>query len=384
MLSMESLKVEVARRIARLQALMADRDLGAVVVIGGGAPGQLGAARYYTNVDLWSGREYVVIGRRDPDPVVFIASSYQAEWAKEMATTNKIHSPDNLIGGAAAAIKDMAAAADSKRVGAANFNRILSVAEADGMRKQLDGYEIVDVTGDVNRMRSIKSAWEIEALYDTGRILDEAFDVFGQVAKPGLRVWEACAEAERHIKAQGSFWGRSKLSLDLRPYTIPTTPGRRFKRDDVTCFELVYAGPWGYWNEMTAVYSFGPLPAESRRLLEATFKVIDVCADAARPEVPIGRIAELSNETFKQLGFPVIGKHTPDCHSIGLDGSDGPNSEYTPKELLKTNMALSFHPATLMQGDRAFLISDNFLVTPEGATRLSPHTQNKYLYELDV
>jgi Xaa-Pro aminopeptidase len=293
-----------------------------------------------------------------------------------------VHSPDNLVGGTAEAIKEIAGG--SKRVGFANFTRILSVSEADGMKKQLDGFDIVDITGDVNKMRQIKSAWEIEALYDTGRIMDEAFDVFGDVAKPGGRVWDATAAAEAHIKGQGSFWGRSKLALDLRPYTIPCPPERRFKKDDVICFELVYAGPWGYWSEMTAVYSFGPLPADSRRLLDATFHVIDVCADAARPDVPIGRIAELSNATFTQLGFPVIGKHTPDCHSIGLDGSDGPNSEYTPKELLKANMALSFHPATLMQGDRAFLISDNFLVTPEGATRLSPHTKNKFLYELEV
>lgn len=383
MLSMDALKVEVARRLSRLQDLMGEKDLAAAVVIGGGAPGQLGAARYFTNVDLWSGRSFVVIGRNDPQPVVFIASSYQAEWAKTMATTQRIHSPDNLVGGAAAAIRDASGAAGSKRVGAVNMNRLLSVNEAQALRKELDGFEIVDITGDISKMRQIKSPFEIEALFDTGRILDEAFDVFGQVAKPGVRVWDACAEAERHVKAQGSFWGRAKVSLDLRPYTIPAQVDRRFQRDDVTCFELVYAGPWGYWSEMTAVYSFGELPADSKKLLEATFTVIDACADAARPGVAIGRIAELSNETFKSLGFPVIGKHTPDCHSIGLDGSDGPNSEYTPKELLAANMALSFHPATLMQGERAFLISDNYLVTPEGATRLSPHTKNKFLYELD-
>ncbi|MGQ0570375.1 MAG: M24 family metallopeptidase [Armatimonadota bacterium] len=384
MLSTDTLSVEVAKRISRLQALMAEKGLVVTVVVGGGAPGQLGAARYFTNVDLWSGREFVVIGRSDPDPVVFIASSYQAEWARMLATTKRIHSPENLVSGAAAAIREAAAASGSKRIGTVNFNRILSVTEAEGLRKQLEGYEMVEITGDVNRMRSIKSPFEIEALFDTGRILDEAFDVFGQMVKPGVRVWDACAEAERHVKAQGSFWGRSKVSLDLRPYTIPAPVDRRFGRDDVTCFELVYAGPWGYWSEMTAVYSFGPLPPDSKRLLEATFKVIDVCADAARPGVPIGKIAELSNTTFQSLGFPVIGKHTPDCHSIGLDGSDGPNSEYTPKELLQANMALSFHPATLMQGDRAFLISDNFLVTPEGAIRLSPHSKSKFLYELDV
>jgi Xaa-Pro aminopeptidase len=35
-------------------------------------------------------------------------------------------------------------------------------------------------------------------------------------------------------------------------------------------------------------------------------------------------------------------------------------------------MVLSFHPSTRLKGDRAFLISDNYLVTAEGAVRLSP------------
>jgi Xaa-Pro aminopeptidase len=382
MLSFETLKKETAGRVARLQALMRDKDLGATIVIGGGAPGQLGAARYFTNIDLWSGREFVIIGSTEAEPVAFIASSYQAEWAKTMATTSRIESPDNLIKGAAAAARDLAGT--GRRLGVVNLTRILSVGEHDTLRKSLPDHELVEITAEVNAMRAIKSPFEIEALFETGRLLDEAFDVFAKVARPGVRVWDACAEAERHVKAAGAFWGRSKVSLDRRPYTIPAPVDRRFRPDDITVFELVYAGPWGYWSEMTAVYAFGPLPGDAGRLLDATLAAVDAAAEVARPGVPIGRIAEATDEAFRRLGFRVAGKHTPDCHSIGLDGSDGPNSEYTPAVPLQANMALSLHPATLMEDGRAYLISDNFLVTPEGAARLSPHSRSRYLYELEV
>jgi Xaa-Pro aminopeptidase len=123
---------------------------------------------------------------------------------------------------------------------------------------------------------------------------------------------------------------------------------------------------------MTSLYSFKPLPPEIKAQIEAQDKVIEACARTARPGLPIGKIAEVSNQTFKDLGYPVIGKHTPNCHSIGLDESDGISSWFTPEEKLETNMVLSFHPSTLLEGDRAFLISDNYVVTPEGAVRLSP------------
>ena len=47
-------------------------------------------------------------------------------------------------------------------------------------------------------------------------------------------------------------------------------------------------------------------------------------------------------------------------------------------------MVLSYHPGTVLENDRGFLISDNFLVTPEGAVRLSPHHADRYYMQLEV
>ena len=79
-----------------------------------------------------------------------------------------------------------------------------------------------------------------------------------------------------------------------------------------------------------------------------------------------------------------MGKHTPDCHSTGLDGSDGPSAASNPDFVLKSNMILSYHPGTILENNRGFLVSDNFLVTPEGAVRLSPHHANRYFMQLEA
>ncbi len=46
-------------------------------------------------------------------------------------------------------------------------------------------------------------------------------------------------------------------------------------------------------------------------------------------------------------------------------------------------MVLSYHPGSVLENNRGFLISDNFLVTPEGAVRLSPHNAHRYHILLD-
>jgi Xaa-Pro aminopeptidase len=248
------------------------------------------------------------------------------------------------------------------------------VGEWTRVQKELlvDGREAIDVTTDINKMRSIKSNFEIEEIYRTGRLLCEGLERFGEVARPGVRCWDAAAAAEHVLRSRGCFWGRSKYSLDLRPQTIPTPLDKRFTEDDIILFELVYTGPLGYWHEMTALFSFKPLPEDVQNQLEAQEKVIQACSNAMKAGARIGDMHDIASEVWKQEGFKVIGKHTPNCHSIGLDDEDGPSSWFTPDEILEPNMVLSFHPSTLLEGNRAFLISDNFLVTSEGAVQLSP------------
>jgi Xaa-Pro aminopeptidase len=220
-------------------------------------------------------------------------------------------------------------------------------------------------------------------MQQNGAILDEAMDVFRENAYVGARYWDVCAAVEGFIKGHGAFWGRTKLSLDLTPFTVPTPKDLRMQEDDIINFEIVYESPWGYWLEMTTVFSFKELPAEAQALLDGYLRAVESSSGAAKVGNTLGDISEANDSTLRELGFPVVGKHTPDCHSTGLDGSDGPSSAGEPDFVLRPNMVLSFHPGTVLENDRGFLISDNFLVTPEGGVRLSPHNADRYYMRLD-
>lgn len=371
MLRRFALEQDVARRVKKLQALMAEKDLGAVFIPAHGAPGMMGVAKYYTNLVLWAGPAYVVVGAEHPEPALIQWSAYGAQWNRQEATTSWVENPDpDAFGRAVEIAKELAGS--RKHIGVEHVRTSWLMGEWDRIHELLPGYEFVDISREIDALRSIKSHFEIEENYRTGQILTEGMLAFAEVARPGVRVWDAASAGEEVLKAQGCFWGRSKFSLDLRPYTIPTPLERVFREDDIILFEFVYTGPLGYWYEMTALFSFQELRPDIRAQVEAQEKVIEVAARTARPGVPIGKIAEVTNATWAELGFPVDGKHTPDCHSIGLDESDGPSSWFTPDWELETNMVLSFHPSTRLKGDRAFLISDNYLVTAEGAVRLSP------------
>lgn len=389
MLTHESLKKDVARRIKRIQEMMQEKDLGALIIAGSGGPGGLGAIRYITNAHLWSGAAYVVLGSEDPDPWAEIWSSYQAVWTRNETTTipSRVESPGESGIGTGVVERTVELAKEyaekTKRIGMVNMAKLLGVSEYGKFMKALEGYETVEFTGEYNTIRQIKTPFEIEAMQQNGAILDAAMDVFREHAHVGARYWDVCAATEAYIKAQGAFWGRTKLSLDGTPHTVPTPKELRMKEQDIINFEIVYESPWGYWLEMTTVFSFLELPDDVARLLEAYLQAVDESSAVAKPGNPLRMISEANDQALRDLGFAVVGKHTPDCHSTGLDGSDGPSSAGAPDFVLKANMVLSFHPGPVLENDRGFLISDNFMVTPEGGVRLSPHNAHRYHLLLD-
>jgi len=384
MLTHDALKRDVARRIERLQAMMKENDLDVLIVTGQAAPGGIGGIRYITHAHLWGGGAYAILGADDPHPWLQVWSSYQAVWSRNETTTlpERVQSPAGDIVERTCEIAK-AYATGGRRIGMVNMNRLMSIATYHQFTRELADYEMVEVTDAYNAIRQIKSPFELEAIQQNGAILDSAMDVFRDNAFVGARYWDVCAAVEGYIKSFGAFWGRTKLSLDLTPYTVPTAKGLRMKREDIINFEIVYESPYGYWLEMTAVFSFEPLPPAVRALLDGYLLAVESSAAVAKAGNTFGMISAANDQTLRGLGFAVAGKHTPDCHSTGLDGSDGPNSFGAPDFVLKPNMVLSYHPGTVLENDRGFLISDNFLVTPEGAVRLSPHHADRYYIQLD-
>lgn len=383
MLTHDGLKRDVATRIKRVQAMMAQQDLGALIIIGGGAPGAVGAIRYLTNAHLWGGAGYVVLGSEDPDPWLEIWSSYQGVWSRNETTTDpdRVESPSDIVGRTCELARQYAAS--SKRIGMVNMDKLLSVGVHTSFAKQLEGYEMIEVTGAFNAIRQIKTPFELEAFQQNGAILDASLDVFREHAHVGARYWDVCAATEAYVKSFGAFWGRTKVSLDITPYTVPTAKDLRMKEDDIMNFEIVYESPWGYWLEMTTVFAFRELPEDVDKLLQGYLAAVEASSAAAKAGNTFAMVSEANDEVLRDLGFPVAGKHTPDCHSTGLDGSDGPSSAASPDFVMQPNMVLSFHPGTVLENDRGFLVSDNFLVTPEGAVRLSPHGAQRYFIQLD-
>lgn len=375
-----ALRVDTERRVRALQAVMRERGLGAALFTATAGPGLFGVAKYFTNLVLWYGRAYVVIGARQPEPVIVHWSSFQSEWNRQEATTERIETPDVSVAldspvafrRALEIAMDLAGA--DRRLGVEHVAQTWAAGEWEEFRQRLPGVETVDLSRSIDAIRCVKSPFELDEIRLLGELMTQAMERFARTARPGLPVWPAAAAAEEVLKAEGCLWGRTKASLNQRPATLPPPLDRRFQADDIVLFEIDYAGPFGYWYEMTALFSFAPLPSAVQARVRLYEDVIRLIAGACRPGTRVGDLASLADEGFRARGQPVVGMHLPHCHSIGLDETDGPNSSASPDDRLEADMVLAIHPGSLFPGGTAFLMSDLFRVTSEGGERLSGKT----------
>jgi Xaa-Pro aminopeptidase len=382
-LSLPALARDVAMRIGRVQSLMAQRDLGALLVIGQGSPDGTARVRYLTNARAWAGPLYSVMGGDDPDPWVLSHSPYQAAWARSATTTrpDRVEAPPSLVERAAHLAKRYAG--DRRRIGVAKLGD-MTVSEHAAFGAQLAGYTLVDFSTEFDALRRIKSPFELAAFRENGELLSTAMRVFAEHAKVGACYAAACGAAEAFLKSEGAFWGRSKLAFGLSPITVPPPPDRRLAVDDAFTFELVYESSWGYWTEMTTHYAVGDFPEDMADLMDRYFTAFDQMRALACPGTRQREISCVADATLASRGWQLAGKHTPDCHSIGLDGSDGPSALAEPDFELIENMVLSLHPGTMLDGSRALLVSDNVLVARGGGIRLSPHDATRRGVRLPV
>ena len=85
--SRQALVADTPRRIGALQQIMRAQGVGAAPFAATAGPGLFGVAKYFSNLVLWYGRAYVVVGARHPEPAIVHWSGFQSRWNRQEATT---------------------------------------------------------------------------------------------------------------------------------------------------------------------------------------------------------------------------------------------------------------------------------------------------------
>jgi Xaa-Pro aminopeptidase len=369
-------------KLGRVRALMAEHDLDALVVR---APDNV---LYLTN--FWGMKGYdAVVFPREGEPVLVCLEASEADaermaWAGDVRLFEGYAETDPRPPGLRALDLARQLAAEYDRVG---IELSLGTQAADRMVGEPTTYpkawfdafpDASDATPLLAAARAVKTEQEIERMRLANEIAAAAMDHVRGVIRPGLTEAQVAAEWQGFVHGEGTGWaGKVELALGFSLVwsgpgirTFTATSNRPVLEGEPTLFEIWVCAD-GYWCDHTKNLVCGEL---TPRYVELEQQVVDVytyTTGLASPGSSLAELDRLCRERLAASGYPGQPSH-PVCHGVGARAHEPPYAHQAGGGTVEAGMVLAIEPGVYWPEGGGLRVEDNFLVTENGAEKLSP------------
>ncbi len=369
-------------KLERVRALMAERDLDALVVR---APDNV---LYLTN--FWGMKGYdACVFPREGEPVLICleASAEDAErmsWATDVRLVRG-YAPDDPRPVPARTLEAaLAATAEHERVG---LELSMGTQATDRMvgepttftKGWFDAWpDAQDAMSVLVPARSVKTAQEVERMRLANAICAAATEHVRGLIEPGMKESEVAAHWQGFVHGQGTGWeGKVELAFGFSLIwagrgikTFTATGDLPVVEGEPTLLEIWVCAD-GYWADHTKLLCVGELRADYRELEQGLLAVYRSAIDHCEPGASMAELDVLVRNGLAELGYPGQPSH-PICHGIGARAHEPPYPHQAGGGTIEQGMVLAIEPGCYWEGGGGLRVEDNFLITETGAEKLSP------------
>jgi Xaa-Pro aminopeptidase len=226
--------------------------------------------------------------------------------------------------------------------------------------------------------RALKTEQEIERMRLANDIAAAAMEHCKLVIEPGMSEAQIAAEWEGFVHGEGTGWeDRVDLALGfslvwsgsgIRTFTATTS--RPVVEGEPTLFEI-WVCTDGYWCDHTKNLVPGELTPRYRELEAGLMGVYEDAVRFVRPGASLAELDRGIRAGIEALGFPGQPSH-PICHGVGARAHEPPYAHQAGAGEIASGMVLAIEPGCYIEGGGGLRVEDNFLVTDDGAEKLSP------------
>jgi Xaa-Pro aminopeptidase len=197
--------------------------------------------------------------------------------------------------------------------------------------------------------------------------------------RPGMKESEAAALWQGFVHGQGTGWkGRVGLALGFSLVwsgqgirTFTATGDGPVEEHEPTLFEIWVCAD-GYWCDHTKNVCPGDLDPAYEELLEALLGVYGQAIDHCRPGASMAELDVLVREGLSAAGYPGQPSH-PIAHGVGARAHEPPYAHRAGGGVIAEGMVLAIEPGAYWTGGGGLRVEDNFLITADGAEKLSSY-----------
>ena len=369
-------------KLERVRALMDDHDLDALVVR---APDNV---LYLTN--FWGMKGYdAVVFPREGEPVLVCLAPSEADadrmaWTSDLRFFDGYDENDPRPPGLRALDLARQIASGYDRVG---IELSLGTQATDRMvgepttypKAWFDAFSgAADATPLLNDARAIKTEQELQRLRLANDIAAEAMAHVRAHLEPGMTEAQAAAIWQGFVHGEGTGWqGKVELALGFSLVwsgsgirTFTATGSRSIAEHEPTLFEIWVCAD-GYWADHTKNLCPGELDPRYVELEAQLMEVYTSITSFCKAGASLAELDRVARERIAAMGYPGQPSH-PLCHGVGARAHEPPYAHQAGGGELEAGMVLALEPGVYWPEGGGLRVEDNFLVTDEGAEKLSP------------
>jgi Xaa-Pro aminopeptidase len=236
----------------------------------------------------------------------------------------------------------------------------------------------VDAAPLLAKARTIKTPQELERIRLANDIAAAAMEHVRAELRPGMKESEAASLWNGFVHGAGTGW-QGKVGLaygfslvwsgeGIRTFTA--TGDRPVREHEPTLFEIWVCAD-GYWCDHTKNLCPGELTPEYERLRESLMDVYQRAIDFCRPGAGLPDLDRLVRDGLAEAGYPGQPSH-PVAHGVGARAHEPPYAHQAGVGTVEEGMVLAIEPGAYWEGGGGLRVEDNFLITADGAEKLSP------------
>jgi len=379
---------EMERRWAVTRGVMAELGLDAVIAqaredwIGG-------YVRWLTDVPANNGYPRTVIFFADRPMTVVEMGAFGTDRATDPADqatrgvervlgTPSFHSVGYTVDYDTELVVKVLREAGSQRVG-----MLCPLALPHGLVRAIDaGFESVDATDALDRVKAIKSDEEIAIIRETARLQDRVFAEVCDFIRPGVGDRDVAAHAEAVGRRLGSDQGiHLGLSAPLgQPSRFMNRPfqTRELRAGEHMSLLIEVNGPGGIYLEIARTMVLGRADDHVLEAFQNVKAAQDHTLSLMKPGADPAAIARAHDDWMQARGLPPETRLY--AHGQGCEMVERPLIRRDETLPLAANMMLAVHPG--YDDGRVFaVICDNYLITGTGVSDCLHETEKK-VFEL--
>lgn len=244
----------------------------------------------------------------------------------------------------------------------------LTVAQHEGLVKELKTAELVSTQGLTEKLREIKDKWELEQIREAIYLAERGIGVVRSSLQPSQTEREVRYLLEAAMRSFGAAGPGFEPIVGVGPTAaLPHAHAGDLSIDQSPILLIDWGAETrtGYRSDLTRVFVTGRITKQMRTVYDTVLHAQQAAIAAIRPGAKCSEVDGIARSIIDDAGFGKYFGHGLG-HGFGLDIHESVRMSPISEQVFEAGMVVTVEPGIYLPGKFGVRIEDDILVTRDG------------------